>query len=92
MSPLALVLLVGGVVAVVVGWWRMRGPLARYRQLQETEANLRRYDAWRGNRSTAGGGPTGADTMRQLMRQRVIAWGAVIVVGVILMVAAFAVR
>jgi hypothetical protein len=72
-----------GVVAVVVGAVRIRGPLATIRRLDAADANLRRYEAWRGrDTSVAADGPTGADEMRALMRQRLYLWGGVIVGGV----------
>jgi len=92
---LNLVLWVGGLVLLGVGIRMIRGPLARYRQLQETDENLRRYESWRGGgRRTAVdyGGTTGADVMKAQMRQRVQLWSAVIVVGIVLMVAGFVVR
>jgi hypothetical protein len=84
-SPLALLLVALGLVAVVLGAVRIRGPLATIRRLDETAANLDRYDTWRG-RSTdvRADGPTGADEMRALMRQRVLLWGGLIVLGGIL--------
>ena len=83
-----LVLIAIGLVAVAVGIFRIRVTLATIRRLDQTEANLDRYDAWRGKRSELdAGGPTGADEMRAVMRQRVIIWGGVIVVGVMLVLA-----
>lgn len=81
-----LALLVGGVVAI-------RAPAARYRELRETEANLRRYDSWRGGRrGPMDQGVTGADVMRDQMRQRVRLWSIVILVGIALLVAGFLIR
>ena len=42
---MSVVLWVVGVVLIVLGAWQVRAPLTRYRALQATEANLRRYDA-----------------------------------------------
>jgi hypothetical protein len=87
-SPLALLLIAGGVVAIVLGALRLRGPLAAIRRLDETAASLERYDTWRG-RSTdvQAEGPTGADEMRALLRRQSIAWGALIAVGLVLVLA-----
>ena len=70
------------------------GPLARYRELQATEANLRRYDDWRGSRAAIDDGArTGADEMKEQLRQRVWLWGGVIVrLGVVLIVRGSLVR
>ncbi len=81
---LGLVLIVGGIAAVVVGALQVRGPLATIRRLDETQANLDRYESWRGKQTgVQADGPTGADEMRAQMRQRLILWGAVIGAGVI---------
>jgi hypothetical protein len=83
MTTLGIVVAVAGVVALVVGLLRIRAPLAHIRRLDDTQANLERYEAWRG-RSTdvEADGPTGADEMRQLLQRRVIGWGIVCVAGV----------
>ncbi len=90
---LNLALWIGGVVLLVAGVMSVRRPLARYRELQATEANLRRYDSWRGGHRTAvETGVTGADTMRVQLRSTAIRWGVVIAAGVVLIVAGFVVR
>ena len=82
-----LALIVAGVVAVVVGALQMRVPLATIRQLDETAANLERYETWRGKQTgVEADGPTGADEMRAQMRQRVILWAAVAAGGIVLIV------
>lgn len=90
---LNLALWIGGVALLVGGAMAVRRPLARYRELQATEANLQRYDSWRGgHRSAVDTGVTGADIMRGHLRSTVIRWGAVIVAGIVLIVAGFVVR
>lgn len=81
-----------GIVLVALGAWQVRAPLARYRSLQATEANLRRYDDWRGSRLVDDSERTGADEMKDLLRDRVRLWGAVIVAGVVAVVAGFLVH
>ncbi len=84
MDVLSLVLIVGGIVAIVVAALQMRGPLATIRRLDETQANLDRYESWRGKHTgVEADGPTGADIMRQQMRQRLMVWGAVAVGGAV---------
>jgi hypothetical protein len=84
MDLLSLVLIAGGVVATVVGVLQARGPLATIRHLDETEANLSRYESWRGKQTgPQADGPTGADEMRLLMRKRVVLWGGVAAAGVV---------
>jgi hypothetical protein len=91
---LNLLLWVAGLVLLAAGIAMIRGPLARYRQLQETDANLRRYETWRGGsrRTAFDSGITGADVMKAQMRQRVQLWGGVIVAGVALIVLGFIIR
>ena len=48
MSLINVVLWVGGVVLIVIGYQRFRGPWSRYQALKEEDANAERYAAWRG--------------------------------------------
>jgi len=87
MDIVGLVLIIGGIAAIAVGALRVRGPLATIRRLDQTEANLARYETWRGRRTGVDAdGPTGADEMRAQMRQRVLLWSAVIGAGVVAIV------
>lgn len=93
MSILSLALIAAGIAAVVIGALRIRGPLAGIRRLDETAANLRRYEEWRGKRTgIEADGPTGADEMRAQLRQRAILWGVLIGAGVVLIVIGLVVR
>ena len=84
MEPTGLVLIIGGIAAIAVSLWQMRGPLATIRYLDETQANLERYETWRGKHTgVEAEGPTGADEMRAQMRQRLMLWGVVAVAGAV---------
>ena len=84
MDVFSLVLIAGGIVAVVVAALQMRGPLATIRRLDETQANIDRYESWRGKQTgPQADGPTGADVMRAQMRQHLIVWGVVAGAGVV---------
>lgn len=84
MDVLSLVLIAGGIIAVVVAALQMRGPLATIRRLDETQANIDRYESWRGKQTgPRADGPTGADVMRAQMRQRLAIWGVVAGAGVV---------
>ena len=84
MEALSIVLIAGGVIAVIVGTLQMRGPLATIRRLDEAQANIDRYETWRGKQTgPQADGPTGADEMRAQMRQRLILWGALAGAGVV---------
>jgi hypothetical protein len=84
----------GGIVLLAVAIWRVRPPLSRMNELDRLAENARRYDSWRGGSrlTAADGDTTGADVMRQMLRRQVLMWAAVGVVGVVLIVAGFAVR
>jgi hypothetical protein len=83
-----------GALALVVGVLNIRVPLARMSELDRLADNAKRYESWRGGSRTAAdsGGTTGADVMRSLMRRQVLIWAIVAVVGVVLIVAGFAVH
>ncbi len=84
MDVLSLVLIVGGIIAVVIAALQVRGPLATIRRLDETQANLDRYETWRGKQTgPQADGPTGADVMRAQMRQRLMLWGVVAGAGAV---------
>ena len=84
MGALSLVLIAGGIVAVIVAALQMRGPLTTVRRLDEAQANIDRYETWRGKQTgVQADGPTGADEMRAQMRQRLILWGVVAGAGVV---------
>ncbi len=87
MDPVAIALIIAGIAAIAIGVWKVRGPLATIRRLDATEANLARYETWRGKHTTIEAeGPTGADEMRAQMRQRVLLWGVVVGAGVVAVV------
>lgn len=84
MDVIGLVLIAGGIVAIVVAALQMRGPLATVRRLDEAQANIDRYETWRGKQTgPQADGPTGADVMRAHMRQRLMLWGVVAGAGVV---------
>ena len=90
-----LVLWAVGIVLLGLAIWRIRAPLGRMNELDRLAQNAARYDSWRGgSRRTAAEADerTGADEMRDLMRRQVLIWAAVGVVGVVLIIAGFAIR
>jgi uncharacterized membrane protein len=79
-----------GVVLIVVGYQRAKGPYARYQALKEQDANVARYKAWRGgirDSSTAGASVAMAILLRQARLGALIAF-----VGFILVFLGFAIR
>ena len=62
-------------------------------ELDRLAENARRYDSWRGGRTSGGSNETtGADVMRALLRRQVLTWAAVGVAGFALIVVGFAIR
>ena len=64
--------------------------MTRYRRLKEQDANVARYEAWRGG--TRSGGDTGASVAMQVLRRRHGTGVIIGVVGFVLVVVGFLVR
>jgi hypothetical protein len=90
MGPLNLVLWAAGIVLVVVGYTRARGPWQRYQALKEQDANVARYEAWRGG--LRDDGQTGASIAMQVLRRQAQRAGLVAIVGVVLIFLGFLIR
>jgi len=88
-SPVSIALWVAGVALVAVGYSRARAPWSRYRMLRDQQANVARYEAWRGGVRTDADGPTGASVaMADALRQARV--GALIgLVGFVLIFVGF---
>ncbi len=86
MELLNLVLIALGVAAMAAGYARARTPWARYQALKAQDANIARYESWRGGlRDT---GTTGASVAMEVLRKQardgalIMAAGfAIVVVG-----------
>ena len=90
MGVLNLVLWGAGVALIVVGYLRARAPYRRYQALKEQDANVARYEAWRGGaRDTS---PTGASVAMQILRRQAQMGGLIAVIGFVLVFVGFAVR
>lgn len=92
MTNIALWLL--GAALIALALWRVRAPFGRMSELDRLAENARKYESWRGGRSSpaAGDQTTGADIMRQLLRRQVYLWAGLAIVGVILIITGFVVR
>ena len=88
MGPLNLLLWAAGVVLVVVGYTRARGPWTRYQSLKEQDANVARYEAWRGGLRGADE-TTGASVAIAILRRQAQTAGAIAIVGVVLIFLGF---
>jgi hypothetical protein len=83
----AMALLVIGLVLVVVGGVRAYRPYQRYAALREQDANIARYEAWRGG--VRGDSRTGASVAMEILRRQMQVGGAIVIVGVVCVVLAF---
>jgi hypothetical protein len=87
---LNVILWVGGAILIAVGYTRARRPWARYQALKAEDANVARYEAWRGG--TRNDGKTGASVAMEVLRRQAQIAGLVAVLGVVLVFVGFLIR
>jgi hypothetical protein len=92
MSALNIVLWVAGVILVVLGWRRASRPWNRYQALREQDANVSRYEAWRGGVRTHDDGPTGASVAMSTLRRQAQVAAGIAGLGVVLVFLGFLVK
>ena len=90
MGALNIALWVGGAALIWIGYARARGPWARYRALKDQDANVARYEAWRGG--VRDDGATGASVAMAILRRQAQTAGLVAVAGFVLVFVGFFVR
>jgi hypothetical protein len=90
MGIVQIVLLVVGAGLIVLGVTRARGPYQRYMALREQDANVARYEAWRGG--VRSDGKTGASIAMQVLRRQAQIGGGIVIAGVVVVIIAFVVR
>lgn len=90
MGAINLVLWAGGIVLVVFGYTRARGPWSRYQALKAQDQNIARYEAWRGGLRDDGN--TGASVAMQILRRQARLGALVAVLGFVLIFAGFALK
>ena len=81
MGLVNLILIAIGVVSMAFGYSRARGPWARYQALKAQDANIARYESWRGG--LRDNSTTGASVAMEVLRRQARN-------GAILMAAGFA--
>ena len=90
MGLVNIVLWIAGVVLIAVGYQRARVPWARYQALKAQDANVARYESWRGGvRNDAN---TGASVAMAVLRRQAQIGGAIAIAGVVLVFIGFLVR
>jgi hypothetical protein len=89
-SILNLALLGIGIGLIAVGYTRAAPAWRRYRALTAQDENVRRYEQWRGGIRTDE--KTGASVAMEMLRRQARIWGAVAIVGFVLVFVGFLVR
>lgn len=87
MGLLNLALIALGVAAMAVGYSRARGPWARYQALKAQEANIARYESWRGGLRDSG--TTGASVAMEMARKQAREGGIIMAAGFALAILGF---
>jgi hypothetical protein len=83
-------LLIAGAILTAVGISRARQPWARYRSLKEQDANVARYEAWRGGLRDSG--TTGASVAMAVFRKQARDGAIIAGVGIALAIAGLLIR
>lgn len=81
-----------GIALMAVGYVRFRGPWSRYQGLRQQQANIDRYEAWRGGVRAENDGPTGASVMMADARRQAQIAGIIVIAGVVAFAAGFMFR
>lgn len=90
MGLLNLALWGAGVALIALGWTRAKGPWQRYQALREQDANIARYEQWRGGPRPEG--TSGASVAMAILRRQAQVGGAILLAGVVLVFLGFFVR
>ena len=87
MGLLNLALIAAGVALIGVGALRARAPYQRYMALKEQDANVARYEAWRGGARPAA--TTGASVAMQVLRRQAQIGAGIAIAGIVLVIVSF---
>jgi hypothetical protein len=86
----SLALIAVGAALIILGTMRARDPYRRYMALKEQDANIARYEQWRGG--IRSDGKTGASVAMELLRRQAQFGAGIAIAGILLVVAGFIVR
>jgi len=89
-GPVNVVLWLGGISLIAIGYSRARGPWSRYQALKAQDANVARYEAWRGG--IRDDGLTGASVAMAILRRQAQIAIAIALTGFVLLFLGFLVR
>ncbi len=87
MDLINIVLWIAGVALLAIGYTRARGPMARYQALKQQDANVARYEAWRGGARDRGS--TGASVQMAMLRRQATTGIAIAGAGFVLLLVGF---
>jgi hypothetical protein len=90
MGVLNLVLWVAGIGLIAYGYTRAKGPWQRYQALKEQDANVARYESWRGG--VRDNSPSGASVAMEMLRRQARIGAGIAIVGFVLVFAGFLLR
>ena len=90
MGPVNLALWAAGVALIAFGYLRAKRPWERYQALKAQDANVQRYEAWRGG--VRDDSRSGASIAMELFRRQARIGAAIAGVGFLLVLAGFAIR
>jgi hypothetical protein len=80
-------LLVAGVALIILGTVRARTPYRRYMALKDQDANIARYEAWRGGARSDS--TTGASVAMQVLRRQAQIGAGIAIAGAVLVIVSF---
>ena len=87
---MGLLLIVAGAALIAFGAVRAREPYRRLAALREQDANIARYESWRGG--VRSDGKTGASVAMQILRRRVQIGAGIVIAGFVLVAAGFVLK
>lgn len=90
MGAVNILLWLAGIALVAVGYSRARGPWQRYQALRAQDANVARYESWRGGKRDMS--PTGASVAMTMLRRQARTGATIAIAGFVLVFAGFALR
>jgi hypothetical protein len=87
---LNIVLWVAGVALIAIGYTRAKGPWDRYQHLKEQDANVARYESWRGG--ARDNSTSGASIAMEMFRRQARMGAAIALVGFVLVFLGFLIK
>lgn len=91
MTLVNIVLWMGGVVLIALGYQRAKSPWARYQAMKEQDANATRYNAWRGG-VREDPSTSGASVAMAILRRQAQIGGAIAIAGFALVLLGFLIK